>query len=214
LNGFLGESGARDPSNANVPLSTTVIWAPFALVFAMNVALRAALVLPIELRANWIFRLTEDEATRAEELSAVVHAVIVLGVVLPLAILFPAEWAVLGSRAVQCTSIAFLCGLVLVELQMAEWRRIPFTCSYAPSRQLAGLTMLIGVTAFVLFTMIGSRLVRYSVNHFVGWVAVMATLGAVFLYLRRQRLWLSRQAALMFEDVLPNELEPLRLSEY
>ncbi len=214
LNGFLGESGARAASNANVPLSTTVIWAPFALVFAMNVALRAALVLPIELRANWIFRLTEDEATRADELSAVVRTVIVLGVVLPLAILFPVEWAVQGSRAVHSTSIAFLCGLVLVELQMAEWRRIPFTCSYAPSRQLAGLTMLIGVTAFVLFTMIGSRLVRYSFNHPVAWLAVMATLAAVFLYLRRQRLWLSRQAALMFEDVLPNEIEPLRLSEY
>jgi hypothetical protein len=134
--------------------------------------------------------------------------------VLPLAILFPAEWAVLGSRAVQCASIAFLCGLVLAELQMAKWRRIPFTCSYAPSRQLAGLTMLIGATAFLLFTMIGSRLVQYTFAHAARWLAVMTILGAVFLYLRRQRLWLSRQAALTFEEVLPNEVEPLRLSEY
>jgi hypothetical protein len=214
LNGFLGESGGRALSNTSESMSTTVIWAPFALVFAMNVALRAALVLPIELRANWIFRVTEDEATRAEELSAVVRTVIVLGVVLPLAILLPLEWAMLGSRAIHCTSIAFLCGLVLVELQMAEWRRIPFTCSYAPSRQLAGLTMLIGVTAFGVFTMIGSSLVRYSFGHPVGWLAVMTILGGVFLCLRRQRLWLSRRAALMFEDVLPNEVEPLRLAEY
>lgn len=214
LNGFLGESGARVLSNTDEPLSTTAIWAPFALVFAMSVALRAALVLPIELQANWIFRLTEDKATRAEELSAVVGTVIVLGVVLPLAILFPVQWAVLGSRAVHSTSIAFLCGLVLVELQMAEWRRIPLTCSYAPSRQFAGLTMLIGVTAFVLFTMFGSRLVQYSFGHPIGWLALMTVLGAVFLYLRRQRVWLSQQAALMFEDVLPNEVEPLKLSEY
>lgn len=208
LNGFLGESGARVPSNA------VAIWAPFALVFAMNLALRAALVLPIELRANWIFRVTEDEATRAAELSAVARTMIVLGVVLPLTILFPVEWAMLGSHAVQCTSVAFLCGLVLVEFQTAEWRRIPFTCSYAPSRQGAGLTMLIGATAFVLFTTIGSRLARYSFDHPVAWLAAMATLAAVFLYLRRQRLWRSRLAALMFEDVLPNEIEPLKLSEY
>jgi hypothetical protein len=214
LNGFLGESGARTLSNTDETLSTTAIWAPFALVFAMNVALRAALVLPVELQANWIFRLTEDKATRAEELRAVVGIVIVLGVVLPLAILFPVQWAVIGSRAVHSTSIAFLCGLVLVELQMAEWRRIPFTCSYAPSRQFAGLTMLIGVTAFVLFTMIGSRLVQYSFGRPVGWLALMTVLGAVFLYVRRQRLWLSGQATLMFEDVLPNEVEPLKLSEY
>lgn len=214
LNGFVGGSGARALSNADEPLITTVIWAPFALIFAMNVALRAALVLPIELRANWIFRLTEDEATRAEELNTVVRTVILLGVVLPLAMLFPVEWALLGPRAIHCTSIAFLCGLVLVELQMAEWRRIPFTCSYAPSRQFVGLTMLIGVTAFVLFTMSGSRLVWYSVSHPVGWLAVITILGAVLLHLRRQRLWLSRRAALMFEDVLPNEVEPLKLSEY
>ena len=112
-------------------LISTVIWAPFALVFGMNVALRAALILPIELRANWIFRMTEDEATRAEELSAVVRTLIFVGVVVPLAVLFPVEFSVLGPRAVHCTSIAGLCGLVLVELHMAESQRIPFTCSYS-----------------------------------------------------------------------------------
>lgn len=213
LNGFLGALGAGAPSYADA-LSATVIWAPFALVFAMNVALRAAMVLPIESRANWIFRLTESNATRAEELSAVVRTVMVLGVVLPLAIIFPVEWLVLGSGAFHCTSIAFLCGIALVELQMAEWRQIPFTCSYAPSKQIAGLTILVGVTGFALFTMIGSSLVWYSVSHPVGWLAVMTGLGAMWLYLRRQRLWMSRQVALMFEEVLPNEVEPLRLSEY
>jgi hypothetical protein len=201
-------------SNADESLTAAVIWAPFALVFTMDVALRAALVLPIEVRANWIFRLTEDQATRAEELNIVVRAAILLGVVLPVAVLFPVEWAVLGPQAIHCTSMAFLCGLVLVELHMAEWRRIPFTCSYAPTTQFAGLTLLMGVTAFVVFTMIGSRLVRYSVNHRVGWLAAMTILGAVVVYLRRQRLWLSEGATLMFEDLLPNEVEPLHLSEY
>jgi hypothetical protein len=214
LNSFVSDWHARALSNADDSLIATVIWAPFALMFAMNLALRAALVLPVELRANWIFRMTEDEATRTEELSAVVRTLILLAVALPLAMLFPVEWAVLGPRAIHCTSIAFLCGLMLVELQMAEWRRIPFTCSYAPSRQFVGLTMLIGVTAFVLFTLIGSSLVRYSISHPAGWVAVMTILSAVLLHLRRQRLWLSRRATLMFEDVLPNEVEPLRLSEY
>jgi len=214
LNSFASSWQAVASSPADGSLRTTVIWAPFTLVFATNVAVRAALVLPIELRANWIFRMTEDEATRAGELGAVVRTLILLGVVLPLALLFPVEWAVLGAQAIHCTSIAFLCGLVLVELQMAEWRRIPFTCSYEPSRQFVGLTMIIGATAFGLFTVIGSRLVRYSISHPAGWVAVMTIAGVVVLLLRRQRLWLARRAALMFEDVLPNEVEPLRLSEY
>jgi hypothetical protein len=213
LNSFVSNAPATALSNAE-SLITTVIWAPFALVFAMNVALRGALVLPIELRANWIFRLTEDEATRAEELSAVVRTLVLLGVVLPLAMLFPVEWGVLGSRAIHCSSIAALCGLVLVELQMTEWRLIPFTCSYRPSRQFVGQTLLVGVTAFVVFTVSGSRLVSYNISHPLGSLAVMTVLGAVFLHLRRQRLWLSRRASFIFEDVLPNEVEPLQLSEY
>lgn len=214
LNSFVSNWRARTPSNADDPLVATVIWAPFALVLAMTVALRAALVLPIELRANWIFRVTENDATRAEELSTVVHTLILLGVALPLALLVPVEWAVLGPRAIHCMSIAGLCGVVLVELHMAEWRRIPFTCSYEPSRQFVGQTLLISVAAFVVFTTIGSRLVYYSISHPFGWLTVMAILGVVWLYLRRQRLWMSRQATLMFEDILPNEVEPLRLSEY
>ena len=214
LNSFISDWHAGALTDADEPLMTTVIWAGFALVFALNVAVRAALVLPLELRANWIFRMTEDEATRAEEMSAVVRTLVLLGVVLPLAMLFPLEWAVLGLRAIHCTSIAGLCGLVLVELHMTEWRRIPFTCSYEPSRQLMWQSMVIGVAAFVAFTAIGPRLVWYSIRHPVGWMGVMIVLAAVLVYLRRQRLWMSRQASLMFEDVLPSEVEPLKLSEY
>ena len=214
LNSLINDARASVHPQADEPLMRAVIWAPFAFVFAMNVAARAALVLPVELRANWIFRVTEDAATRAGELDAVVRTVIVLGVMWPLAILVPVEWAVLGPRTIQCTSIACLCGLVLVELHTAEWRQIPFTRSYAPSRQAAWLTMLLGVTAFGLFTMVGSRLVSYSLDHPFGWGAVMMILTAVWLYLRRQRLELARRATLLFEEVLPNDVEPLRLSDY
>jgi hypothetical protein len=214
LNSLVNDWHATPVSNRYDTMTTTVIWAAFVLVFALNVGLRAALVLPIELRANWIFRMTEDEGTRADELSTVVRTLVLLGVVSPLAMLFPLEWAVLGPRAIQCTSIAGLSGLVLVELHMTEWRRIPFTCSYEPSRQLVWVTMVIGVAAFGLFTMVGPRLVWYSIDHPAGWLAVITILGAGWLYLRRQRYWLSGQATLMFEDVLPNEVEPLKLSEY
>jgi hypothetical protein len=214
LNSFVGSLRAAGSAGAAQSLTATVVWAPFALVFAMNVALRAALFLPVDLQANWIFRLTEDEATRADELGAVARTLHLLGVVLPLALLLPAGWAVLGPRALYCTSMAWLCGLVLVELQMIGWRRIPFTCSYQPSRQFVGQTMVVGLTAFGLFTTIGSWLASYSMRHPAGWLAVASVLGGVCLALRRERLWTSRQAALMFEEVLPNEVEPLRLSEY
>ena len=62
LNGFLQQSDTRSLSHPSDLLVGTVMWAPFALVFAMIVAGRAALVTPIELRANWIFRVTEERS--------------------------------------------------------------------------------------------------------------------------------------------------------
>lgn len=212
INSLLGAAATRPPRSPNEALIGAAMWAPFALVFAMNLAARAALVLPIEPRANWVFRTTEEDDARGGQLSAVVHAVVWLGVVLPLLALFPIEWIVLGPRAIQCTSIAFFCGLVLVELHMGEWRRIPFTCSYMPGKQFIGHTAIIGFAAFVTFTTVGYGLVRYSVEHPTGWLVVMGLLAATVLHRRRRRLWMWRQAALVFEDVLPNEVEPLRLS--
>ena len=214
LNSLVSDWQATAASNGRTPQVSTVIWASFVLVFTMNVAVRAALVLPTELRANWIFRMTEDEATRAEELNTVVRTLVLLGVVLPVMILLPVQSAVLGWRAIPCTSIALLSGLVLVELHMTEWRRIPFTCSYEPGRQLVWQAIVMGVAAFVLFTSIGPALAWYSSNHLVVWVALMIVLSAALVYLRHQRLWVSRRAAFMFEDVVPSEVEPLKLSEY
>jgi hypothetical protein len=108
-----------------------------------------------------------------------------------------------------------MAGLVLVELEMGEWRRIPFTCSYMPGKRFVGLTMLIGLTAFVAFTSIGSVLTWYGLRAGpFGSLVVLTILGAVVWERRRRRTRLTRRTPLLFEDVLPNEVEPLRLSAY
>src|SRR5262249_2231956 len=156
---------------------------------------------------NWIFRVTEGEPARVEEIDAVARTLIVWGVVAPLIVLFPLCWAVLSWSAIHCTSVAVIGGIALVELQMWEWRQVPFTCSYEPSPQLAGRTILVVMVAFGLFTTAGSRLVSYSSRHPAAWVSVVVLLAALVLVLRRQRRSFSRQVTLMFEDVLPNDVE-------
>ena len=127
-------------------------------------------------------------------------------------VLLPVQWAMLGPRALICASIAYLAGLVLVELQMADWLRIPFTCSYMPGKRFVGHTMLIGLAAFVAFT-------------FFGWAFACSALrqsrrraGRDGDPRRRGRISGGATASgcgavppLVFEDVLPTEVEPLRL---
>jgi hypothetical protein len=95
---------------------------------------------------------------------------------------------------------------------MGEWRRIPFTCSYAPGKRFVGNTIIIGFAAFLVFTTIGYGLVRYSIERPTAWLIVIGVLGAVALQRRRARLWLWQRTTLVFEDIVPNEIEPLRLS--
>ena len=195
-------------------LAAAVTWGRFALVFAMTLAVRTALVLPIEPRANWVFRITENDIDRVDQIEAVVRSMVWFGVCLPLAILFPIEWTVFGANALLPTVVAFLAGVVLVELELGDWRRIPFTCSYMPGKRFVGLTVLVGFAAFVVFTSIGSGLAYYTRTHPPGSSVVIAILGLIAWERRRHRARRARHTAIVFEDTLPNEVEPLRLSAY
>lgn len=193
--------------------AASTVWAPFALMFVASLAVRMAIAVPIEPRANWVFRMTEDDASRVDQLEGAVRTVRLLGVVVPLMLLAPLEVAGLGPlRAAGALAIALLCGWFLVEILMKQWTRIPFTCSYIPGKGFVPQTILTGFTTFVAFTTIGSALARSSFSGHAFPLAIDLIVLAATLMLRRQRLRLWRDTPLAFEDVLPSEVSPLRLS--
>jgi hypothetical protein len=83
-----------------------------------------------------------------------------------------------------------------------------------PGKRFVGHTMLIGLATFVAFTFFGWTFVLLALRNPIGGLVVMAILAAVAIQRRRHRLWLWRGTPLVFEDVLPTEVEPLRLSAY
>ena len=149
LNSFIGAHAIGRFQTYEQALASSAIWAPFALMFATTLAVRTALVLPIEPRANWVFRMTEHDTARVDQVEAVVRSMIHLGVVLPLLILFPVQWATIHGQAIASTAVTLAAGIALVEIEMSEWRRIPFTCSYMPGKRFVGLTLIVGFSSFV-----------------------------------------------------------------
>ena len=207
LAGWLGTGGPPPASLANAAM-----WTPFALMFACGLGVRAALALPMDHRANWIFRLTEDEATRREQLRAVDR--VVTAYVVGRAGRGGHSRLVAGVRADgrDCrrhrrpSSGSCSCTRVLL-----DWRRIPFTCSYLPGKRFVAHSLLFGLAAFVLFTLLAVELVRAATGAASRALMIAAVLSVAGVLLRRRRLAIWSATPLMFEDELPDPPQQLRL---
>jgi hypothetical protein len=189
-----------------------VLWAPFVLMFVASFAVRMALMIPIEPRANWIFRITEHDAARVDQLDAAVHIVRRFGVIVPVVLTAPIQWLVLGRGAVGAVAVTLLCGWLLVEILMTGWARIPCACGYMPGKGFVPQRVLTRFSSFVFFTTVGAGLAGLGAAGRPGsFVFATVLLGVVVvLRRRRRRAWID--APLAFEDHLPTEVNPLRLS--
>ena len=188
---------------------TSALFVPFVLMFACGVAARAALALPIEYRANWIFQVTEDQTTRREQLRAVDRVVTAYVIGVPLTAAVPLLWMVLGPGALLPTAVVAAVGLVFVHIVLLDWRRIPFTCSYLPGKRFIGHSALIGVASCVLFTVTGGGFVRAAMSDTTMGMVIASALLVIGYGLRERRLLTWRKTPLMFEDEFPDQ--PLQL---
>ena len=194
------------------PFLLTILWAPMAMMFLAIPSIRLALSVPLDLRSNWIFRMTEDDAGRVEVAAANVRIVLMLGVALPLALLAPVQWWVLGLLAVRVVALEALIGWVVVEWMLSDWRRIPFTCSYIPGKGFVPQMFVKGFASYLIFTTLTMLVLRASLAHPAIAIAIGAIAGIAAGTLRRQRRRDAPLTALMFDDELPTDVNPLRLN--
>lgn len=214
LNSLLGTDwhGTRlDPSGTDLR-AAVLLWATMTMVFLSIPAIRLALSVPMDLRANWIFRMAEDVDGRAEVADASARAVLVLAVALPIALIAPLQWWVMGRAVLAVLLVEVAIGWLLVERAMRDWHRVPFTCSYIPGKGFVPQMCVKAFAWYVLFTLATGIALRASLRH-PGFAVVLASclaIAAVGLRLRTARQ--ARQTSLLFDEQLPTELTPLRLN--
>jgi hypothetical protein len=219
LNSFLnadlfGWMGTGGPPSQR--LRDAVIWAPLALIFVACFAVRASLRVPRELRANWVFRMTEKETARTDQLGPATQTMRLFGVIAPVLLLLPLQWLVIGPPAIGSSIGAAVSGVLLVELLMSGWERIPFTAAYSPGGGFVPQTILVGGFSFVLFTTFGTTfgatLAQVSTTGRPAAAVLTVIVAAVIVLLarRRRRRW--RHTELVFDEQLPSEINPLRLN--
>lgn len=201
--GLIGE-----PASAVGALAT---WIPFVLMLGCGLAIRTALALPMDHRANWIFRITEDEQTRRDQMRAVDRVVTVWVVGVPVAAALPIFWMHHRPFLLVAVLLIALVGLVFAHIVLRDWRRIPFTCSYLPGKRFIGHSLLLGTTAYWIFPLVGGGLLRVAMLGPRQAVVVGLVLLALALWLRRRRLTRWAERPLLFDDELPDVPQLLHL---
>jgi hypothetical protein len=214
LNSLLSVNGWNEPldTRGRSPFLLTLLWAPMAMMFLAIPAIRLALSVPLDLRSNWVFRMTEDAAGRAEVAAANVRIVLALGVALPLGLIGPVQWWVLGPSAAAIIALEALIGWLVVEWAMSDWRRIPFTCSYIPGKGFVPHMFVKGLAMYLFFTTATTLILRVSLARPRVLVVAALVAGAAAGALSGQRTRHAPLTPLLFDDELPTDVNPLRLT--
>jgi hypothetical protein len=135
-----------------------LVSAPLVLSFFLLAGLRVGFAIPAELRANWVFQLTECEQSR-ECLSGTRKAVMVFAILPLFGSLAPFYVALWGwQTAALHTCFGMTLSLILMELLLLKLRKIPFTCSYVPGKARLNTRCFLYLMAFTTYAYTMSRL--------------------------------------------------------
>jgi hypothetical protein len=126
--------------------------APLVIGFFALVGMRVALAIPVEPKANWIFRQSEP-GDRAAAIDGVRAAMLVVGVLPTSLLAIVTAGALWGAwSAVAHAAICTVMGWLLVEILLMGVVKIPFTCSYFPGRSRVGTLWSLYLTGFATYS--------------------------------------------------------------
>ncbi|HXK02355.1 MAG TPA: hypothetical protein VMS37_08130, partial [Verrucomicrobiae bacterium] len=174
---------------------------PLTLSFFAVSGLRAVFNFPAELRANWVFQVCESEE-RLPHLRAARKWIVLMGIVPLFAVLAPVEvWFRGWALALVHLTFALVMSLILLNLLLVWFRKIPFTCSYFPGKTSMAVMFFIYLAGFATYSWsmadVQARLIRAPASLLVFYACGAAAIWGLTLLERRE---LGIDDALIYED--------------
>ena len=206
------ESGPRAGNvwhQANVPILVATI---MMMVLAVLGA-RVAFSFPLELRANWIFRSVGVHDPKKIRIAT--RRVLLVISAVPVWLLSAGvcfwlwPWRQAGAHLI----VLALLGMILVDLALWDFRKVPFACSYLPGKSQVNMAVI----AAVILVMLVAQSVLWEQRALLStgpMIVMLAVVAIVAAGVRRAMVVLARsdQTALQFEDTDPAALVKLGLS--
>ena len=177
----------------------------FILAYCIIVGIRFAFETPADLRANWIFRYWLDPGQ--QDARAIARRILLL-FSLPwlapaalLSVLFFWGW----TAALLHVAVLIACIVLVVEVVLIRFRKIPFTCSYPAFQSHSGLIFVAYLFGFLFFTDYLPQMEHWSLLS--PWQAIwfVPLLAAALFGLRQYRKqMLDMDKHLIFEEPSPS----------
>ncbi|HWC19678.1 MAG TPA: hypothetical protein VG498_21875 [Terriglobales bacterium] len=128
---------------------------PLLLFFFLYTGLRYAFRIPVDLRANWLFRLAAQDATSERE--GAVRLIYVGFALLP-AVITTAPFLMMVMpvwKGIYGSLFAGMIALLIIEWELANSDTIPLTCSYLPGkRNILHTGIIYWLTVFAITTVL------------------------------------------------------------
>jgi hypothetical protein len=157
--------------------------------------------MPVELNANWIFRLTEN-GRPAEYLSGARKLMAAVGIA-PLALgTFPIYGLLWGwGYAARHLLMVVLILLLVLEYLMRGFPKIPFTCSFLPGKANLKATIGIYAATFLFFAVLVSRIELALLQARSGYWIGAGIIAVVLAYRAwRRSAWERRLNGFVYEE--------------
>jgi len=204
------EASASDPwHQVSVPLLASSM----VMIGFWVVGTRVVFSIPLQLRANWIFRVTPIRGG-LDSVAARRRALLLLGVAPPLTVsaaLFLSFWP--WQPAVAHLAVLGLLGLIVTEICLHGTEKIPFTCSYLPGKSNFHLTFWFCIAWLVAVVDKAGDLERHALQSPIlcTVMLVILAIAAAGARWRTAALTMPAAASLKFEEVPPDEVLVLGL---
>lgn len=203
------KTGGHALTRPNTALSAFALVLPFFVLLG----LRALFSLPVELKANWLWRLTDpgrpDEYVRGARKLMLAAAIVPVSIIsLPL---YGMLWG--WTIAVPHVLMSFLISMTALELLMAGFRKLPFTCAFMPGK--GNLKVKFGAYV-VLFLSLAFLLINIELwlasNPRRAVVGIIITTSALAFAVRRRHLGEHARMGILWEEPPIWHMQTLELS--
>ncbi len=184
---------------------------PLALSLFVICGFRYLFRLPVELRANWVFRVNE-QGNRLLFLRAVERFLAVCAVGFTALVALPVEMVLLGpARGIAVGLMCVMPALILMEALLFQFDQVPFTSTYLPGQRPVIETLVLYAGAVTVYVSMLAGAIAWLIDWPVAACAFFILMAAILFWVRRARRDQWAIGKLQFEELPEPAVQTLNI---